>query len=125
MIVSTGIDIERIDRVARLVTEHSGELSRIFTPAECAYCDAASGHLRFARYAAAFATKEAVMKALGTGWSSSVDWREIEAKNDLQLHGATALFAESRGIVCVVVSTALAGDMVIASAVAEGAPPQD
>ena len=63
-----------IARVGKLVGDHAGALERIFTPGERGFCDAVGGRRRDARYAAAFAAKEAVMKALGTGWRADVEW---------------------------------------------------
>jgi holo-[acyl-carrier protein] synthase len=55
-------------------------LDRIFTPVEQRYCQKFRDpalHL-----AGRFAIKEAVFKALGTGWSRGVQWKEIETTND-------------------------------------------
>ncbi len=50
---------------------------RVFTPAERAYCDSrmvvAAQH-----YAARFAAKEAVLKALKTGWRGGISWQDVE-----------------------------------------------
>ena len=77
MIVSVGIDLVEVSRVQSAV-ERLGRrfLERVFTPAEIAYCESKSS--RFVHYAGRFAAKEAAMKALGTGWSGGVAWREIE-----------------------------------------------
>ena len=77
MIVGTGIDVAEVPRIAAAV-ERWGDrfLNRIFTAGERKYCDAKAN--RIERYAARFAAKEAGMKALGTGWSRGVRWRDIE-----------------------------------------------
>lgn len=125
MIVGTGIDIEKINRVERLIEEHAARLDRIFTQRERAFCEAASKRLRLARYAAAFATKEAVMKALGTGWVADAQWMEIDSPPTLSesvaLHGATARFAESQKVGRIIVSVATTRETVVAAAIAEGA----
>ena len=55
-------------------------MERLYTPTERAYCD---GMARPAlHYAARFAAKEAFVKALGTGFSSGIRWREIGIVND-------------------------------------------
>ena len=77
MIVGTGIDIVHISRIEGAL----GRLGlrfrdRIFTEGEIRYCESKGS--RYESYAARFAAKEAAMKALGTGWSSGVGWREIE-----------------------------------------------
>jgi holo-[acyl-carrier protein] synthase len=77
MIVGTGIDIAEVPRIRRSM-ERFGErfLRRIYTPGEIRYCDSKAN--RVERYAARFAAKEAAMKALGTGWSHGVRWRDCE-----------------------------------------------
>ena len=54
---------------------------RVFTPRERDYCDA-RGAASAQHYAARFAAKEAALKALGTGWSGGVGWRDVEVIND-------------------------------------------
>jgi holo-[acyl-carrier protein] synthase len=125
IIVGTGVDVTPIARVGRLVGDHSGTLARIFTPGERGFCDAVQGRRRDARYAAAFAAKEAVMKALGTGWRSDVAWSDIDTRT-IDAHGGIALSggirraAERLGVARVLVSASAAGESAVASAVAEG-----
>lgn len=78
MILGVGIDIVEIDRFDRAVTR-SGErlLARIFTEAERRYCESRSRRA-IEHFAARFAAKEAVMKALGTGWAEGIQWVDIE-----------------------------------------------
>jgi len=54
---------------------------RVFTAREREYCDA-RGAAAAQHYAARFAAKEAALKALGTGWSGGVGWRDVEIIND-------------------------------------------
>lgn len=70
MIDGIGIDIIEIDRIAEAISKPRFR-ARVFTEAECAYCDAAANA---ERYAGRFAAKEAIAKALGAGF----DWREVE-----------------------------------------------
>jgi len=79
MIIAVGTDAIEVERVRRAVDHPRwGERfrQRVFTAGEIAYC------LKRARYAesfaARFAAKEAVMKALGTGYGRGVWWRDIE-----------------------------------------------
>src|SRR5262245_29508323 len=79
MIIAIGTDAVDVERVRRAVDHPQwGERfrQRVFTAGEIAYC------LKRARYAesfaARFAAKEAVMKALGTGFGRGVWWRDIE-----------------------------------------------
>lgn len=54
---------------------------RVFTGRERDYCEA-RGAAAAQHYAARFAAKEAALKALGTGWSGGVGWRDVEVVND-------------------------------------------
>jgi holo-[acyl-carrier protein] synthase len=101
-IVGLGIDATDIPRI-RDTFDQYGErfLKRVFTPDEIAYClrrrDPAP-HL-----AARFAAKEAGMKALGTGHSNGVLWKDIEVVRgsggppQLKFHGAAARRASALG----------------------------
>ena len=81
MIVGLGLDIAEIDRIEAAIVRHGAPfLERLFTPAEVAYCERHKG--KYERYAARFAAKEAAMKALGTGWSHGVRWRDIEVTRE-------------------------------------------
>src|SRR5467141_4847426 len=98
MIVGTGIDIAEVHRIAEAM-ERFGDrfLHRVFTEGERRYCDSKAN--RVERYAARFAAKEAGMKALGTGWSRGVRWRDIEVcrpkgqRPTIQFHGEAAAIA--------------------------------
>jgi holo-[acyl-carrier protein] synthase len=81
MIVSIGIDIVEIPRIEEKLSQGNTRfLNRVFTVGEIEYCEKRAG--KFASYAARFAAKEAVMKALGTGWGDGVGWKEIEVFNE-------------------------------------------
>jgi holo-[acyl-carrier protein] synthase len=77
VILGIGIDLLTVARMAR-VLDRSGErfLSRVFTGDERAACEAAGAGAE--RWAVRFAAKEAVLKALGTGWSGGIGWRQVE-----------------------------------------------
>ena len=125
MILGTGIDVATIIRVERFLEAHRAELPRIFTARERAVCDRAPAGRRAARYAGAFAGKEAVMKALGTGWRSDVTWCDIDTPPDdgcgeaVLLAGALHA-ARRQGISRVLVSVSLTREAAVATAVAEG-----
>src|ERR1035438_7766162 len=102
MIVGTGVDIAEVPRIRQSI-ERFGDrfLLRIFTEGEIRYCERRAG--RFESYAARFAAKEAGMKALGTGWSRGVRWRDIEVvrpkgqRPTIQFHGEAAAIAAQLG----------------------------
>jgi holo-[acyl-carrier protein] synthase len=77
VIVGIGIDLLEVARMERVLGRTEERfLSRVFSPEERAACRAAGGGAE--RWAARFAAKEAILKALGTGWSSGVRWRHVE-----------------------------------------------
>ena len=80
-IIGIGLDLVKIARV-RAAAERWQErfLERVFTEAERRYCFQRASP--YASLAARFAVKEAVLKALGTGWSRGVRWVEIEVLPD-------------------------------------------
>ena len=79
MIVGTGIDVAEVDRIAASVERFGRRfIERVFTEAEIRYCESKANKAE--RYAARFAAKEAGMKAIGTGWSRGVRWRDIEVQ---------------------------------------------
>lgn len=77
MIKGIGIDIARVDRFRRSASRLA---DRLLTPAEKAYCFAAADPAE--RLAVRFAAKEAVAKALGTGFAAGISWKQIEIVRD-------------------------------------------
>ena len=78
MIIGLGTDIIEISRIEKLYRRFGERfLQRLFTENEQAYC-AKKPHAALARYAKRFAAKEACLKALGTGRSQSIKWRDID-----------------------------------------------
>jgi holo-[acyl-carrier protein] synthase len=97
MIVGTGIDLVDIARLEEVILRRGERFcARVFTDAEINYCEKRTGAARSASYAARFAAKEAVMKALGTGWSEGVAWREIEV--DIEPSGAPVIRLRGRAL---------------------------
>src|SRR5438105_11022302 len=90
-IIGLGLDATDIGRIADTI-ERYGErfIRRIFTEGEIAYCTRRK--VPAIHFAGRFASKEAAMKALGTGHSHGVLWRDVEVIRrggppQLQLHG--------------------------------------
>ncbi len=77
MIIGTGIDIVRVERIEKAIEKWGGAFERrVFTEAELEYCmkqKRPAEHL-----AARFGAKEAVMKAFGTGLSGGVSWKDAQ-----------------------------------------------
>ncbi len=81
MIKGLGIDIVEIRRIERNIVLYGEKfLRRIYTQAEQDYCE--THHKKARPYAARFAAKEAVVKALGTGFREGIGWQDIEILND-------------------------------------------
>jgi holo-[acyl-carrier protein] synthase len=96
-IVGTGIDITECLRIAQMIERH-GELfiTRVYTEAEIEYCSARKAATQ--HYAGRWAAKEAVLKALGTGWRRGISWRDIEIRNDRQGAPTVHLRAGARDV---------------------------
>ncbi len=102
-IVGIGVDLVEVDRMEKAMFGHPDRFrKRVFTALEVEYCEPRKNH--FEHYAARFAAKEAVMKALGTGWRKGVAFSEIEVcrteagKPEIVLHGKTKQQAEKAGV---------------------------
>lgn len=80
MIVGIGVDLVKINRIDKAGKNHPGFLERVFTEQERAYCSKQKFPAQ--HYAGRFAAKEAVLKAIGTGWSAGIKWTDMEV-----LHG--------------------------------------
>jgi holo-[acyl-carrier protein] synthase len=124
MIVGTGIDIAEVPRIRHSI-ERFGDrfLKRIYTAGEIRYCDSKAN--RVERYAARFAAKEAAMKALGTGWSHGVRWRDCEVvrlpggRPSITFHGKAAEFAARLGMKNAALSLSHTAEQAIAQVILE------
>jgi holo-[acyl-carrier protein] synthase len=101
MIISIGIDIVEVYRIAQTIERTPRFAERVYTETERAYCDA-KGAAAAQSYAGRFAAKEAFLKALKTGWRGKITWHNIEILPDeqgvptLNLSGeASTLFGKS------------------------------
>jgi len=124
MIVGTGIDIAEVPRIRHTI-ERFGDrfLKRIYTAGEIRYCDSKAN--RVERYAARFAAKEAAMKALGTGWSRGVRWRDCEVvrltggRPTLTFHGTAGEIAARLGVKNAALSLSHTAEQAIAQVILE------
>ncbi len=124
MIVGLGLDIAEVDRIEAAIGRHGAPfLERLYTPGEVAYCE--SHRDKFERYAARFAAKEATMKALGTGWSRGVRWRDIEVarepsgKPTIRLAGVSQQIAQRMGVKSISLSITHSGNLALAQVIFE------
>lgn len=122
-IFGIGIDVVEVDRIASAI-ERLGEpfLAKLFSPAERGYCETQKNSAL--HYAARFAAKEAVSKALGTGIGGQAGWLDLEISRDpsgapkLVLQGNAAEFARQNGITEIQISLTHAREYAAANAIA-------
>jgi holo-[acyl-carrier protein] synthase len=122
-ILGIGTDIVEVPRIALMIQKH-GELfvQRVYTPHEIAYCSASKTCNQ--HYAGRWAAKEAVLKALGTGWSQGMHWTDIEVHNEsggrprIRLGGAARDLCERQAIAEVLISISHCRTFAVAYAVA-------
>jgi holo-[acyl-carrier protein] synthase len=127
MILGHGIDLVSVARIRRMLADHGDHfLEWTFTQAEVAYARRRKKGFE-ETLAGRFAAKEAVMKALGTGWRDGVTFPGIEILNEpggrpyVVLHGGAGEKAAELGITAWHLSITHTEDLAIASAIAERA----
>ncbi len=81
MIKALGVDIVEISRIEEAITRYGDSFTeRVFTPWEIHYCRSKINPML--SFAGRFAVKEAVFKAIGTGFAEGVKWKSVEVVND-------------------------------------------
>jgi holo-[acyl-carrier protein] synthase len=97
--VKVGLDVIEIGRVSGALDRYAAFRERCFTEAERAYCESRPNPAQ--HYAARFAGKEAVGKALGFGVARAFAWKDVEIagrpKPDVTLSGQVAEWAARVG----------------------------
>jgi holo-[acyl-carrier protein] synthase len=120
--VTVGIDLIEIDRIRRALERHPSFRERCFTEAERAYCDSRPNPPQ--HYAARFAGKEAVGKALGFGVARAFAWRDVEIagrpKPAVRLSGRMERWAERVGAGAIDLSMSHSRGLATAVCVVEG-----
>jgi holo-[acyl-carrier protein] synthase len=102
MITGIGIDVVQNERIRDSVARFGDRFTnRIYTEGEKEYCSKTANPAL--HYAARWAAKEAAFKALGTGWSAGVKWKDIEVvrltsgKPELHVYGEALAHATAMG----------------------------
>jgi holo-[acyl-carrier protein] synthase len=124
MIIGIGVDLAKIERIDKAGKNHSGFLERVFTERERDYCS----KQKFAaqHYAARFAAKEAMLKAIGTGWSAGMKWTDIEVLHGegggpiVNIAGRVKDLLDLRGVKQILLSYSHDGDYAVAQVVLVG-----
>lgn len=126
-VIAHGVDLVRCPRIAAVWKRHGDAfLHRVFGREELAYC--LSRRDPVPHLSARFAAKEAVFKALGTGWRGGLKWTDIQTLPDalgsptLLLSDQTAALAARLGVVRWLVSLSHSGDYAIASVLGLAGP---
>ncbi len=129
-VLAHGVDMVDCGRLQQAIGRHREKfLHRVFTPAELEY---SLGSKRETEHLAGrFAAKEAVLKVLGTGWRSGINWTDVEVRNApsgqpyVTLSGRPLEIAQQLGITHILISISHIDTHAIASAVGCGhAPPE-
>ena len=123
MVRGLGLDLVTISRIERLLGRFGdGFLDKIFTPLERAHCD--RHRLAAQHYAARFAAKEAILKALSV--PKGLRWHELEVRSapdgrpEVHLHGQAAVAARDLGVTSILLTLTHERDLAAAMVVAEG-----
>ena len=125
MVLGLGTDLIETRRMQESIDRFGARfLERIFTAGEIAYCTRKKNAAE--SFAARFAAKEAGAKALGTGISRGVSWKEFEVRREtsgrpsLHLSGRAAELAEAMGVKRIQLSLTHSRELAMAVVVAEG-----
>src|SRR5215475_13156576 len=126
MVLGLGTDLIEISRIEESIQQFGQRfLDRVYTVGEIAYCQRKKKHAAES-FAARFAAKEAGAKALGTGISRGVAWKEIEVRREpggrptLHFTGRARELADQLGITGLSLSLTHSRDLALAVVIAEG-----
>jgi holo-[acyl-carrier protein] synthase len=108
-IIGIGTDITECLRIARMI-ERYGDLfiNRVFTAEEVRYCRSRKQATQ--HFAGRWAAKEAILRALGSGWSPGINWRDVEVRGEpggkpvVALRGGARELVEQLGVTEIQVS---------------------
>lgn len=121
-IVGIGLDLVKIERIRALANRWQKRfLERLYTEAERRYCFERASP--YASLAGRFAAKEAVLKAIGTGWSAGISWQDIQVLNDgsgkpvAQVRGRAGALLQEAGVTDIHISLSHDADYAIAQVV--------
>ena len=126
MIITHGIDVIDVARVSSMLESHGQTfIDRCFTTKEQEAANVSSPEMRAQRFAARYAAKEAVLKALGTGLAGGIEWVEIGVVREdgppmVELTGKAAEVAAKIGILEWRLSISHAGGIAMASVIGIG-----
>ena len=117
-----GVDIVDIARMEGILKKTPGFAKRVFTEEERAYCERTNRPA--AHYACRFAAREAVLKALGTGFSHGIGRKDVSVSKDQNgrpiavLANKASQIAEQLGVLEVAISLSFTNEVAVANAMA-------
>ncbi|MBI5474355.1 MAG: holo-ACP synthase [Ignavibacteriae bacterium] len=121
MVRGIGVDIIEIGRIRKSIEELGHHfVQKIFTEQEVAYCSGKPN--AFQHFAARFAAKEALSKAISTGWSGEFRWKDVEVMNEPSGNPVLAFHGTMKDLLsqcAVFVSLSHSDDHVVAMVVIE------
>jgi len=124
-VIGIGTDITECLRIAKMIERHAESVvNRVYTPREIHYCQTRKQSTE--HFTGRWAAKEAVLKALGTGWRRGIGWRDVEILNEadgrpvVYVHGGVKHVVEQLGITRLQVSISHCRTHAIALAIATG-----
>ncbi|MBI5181987.1 MAG: holo-ACP synthase [Nitrospirae bacterium] len=125
MIFGIGIDLVKIERIKRAVEKwHDHFVGRVFTKKEQEYSFRQSNP--YQHLSVRLAAKEAILKAIGTGWSGGIKWTDIEIINNEKgspvavVSGRVKDLIELQGVKEILISLSHDTEYAIAQAVLTG-----
>ena len=130
MIVGMGIDIAEVPRIQAVIEAQKERfLRRVYTAREVRYCQSRKHAIE--HFAGRWAAKEAILKAMGTGWSRGISWTDIEVRigesgqPQVMVGGIAKEVARERGIADILISISHCRTYATAYAIAlaQKAPP--
>lgn len=126
MIAGVGVDLVEVSRVERELELDPAWRESLFTPLEAAYCE--KKHYPAQHFAAHFAGKEALFKALPGNPPRGFNWLEIEISHhssgapQLTLNGALAAYAHEQGVCSISISLSHTREYALAGVIVEAEP---
>jgi holo-[acyl-carrier protein] synthase len=124
-IIGIGTDITECLRIAQMIERHAELfITRVYTQLEIDYCQSRKQATQ--HFAGRWAAKEAVLKAVGTGWRRGISWRDVEVRNQpggkptIALYGGLRELAIGMGIDQIMISISHCRSHATAYAIAVG-----
>jgi len=122
-IIGIGTDIIECERIGRMLTQHGERFTNhVYTRDEISYCSGRK--VAEQHFAGRWAAKEAVLKALGTGWIAGISWKDVEVviqtggRPTIRLHRGAAQKGSELGITEVLISISHCKSHATATAIA-------